>query len=432
MEVSIEQIGELESKMTLAVPAVEVQTAISKRLQETAKKVSLKGFRPGRAPMNEVKRRFGTEINQEVVHETMVNHFFKVVKEKSLRPAHHPAFHRKSESLEEDLVFEAVYETFPEVNLADLSTIKLVKKVAEVSDDAVADEIDRIKKSRRVFVEAESNRVAELGDKVHIVWQEKAGADQAEGVDNGNERTLDVLLDEASFPEAIVKGLVGSKVGTEHQIKLGAEEQSKEEEKADQKKDVLECKVVKIEAARLPELNEEFFQTLGGFNPTLEGFQQYVRSAMEDRLKETQLRDLKAQIFRQLAELHQNLPIPKALVKEELDRLTSSQSAPQESDEEQRTKAEESVRLQLILQHLIQEYKLTASKEAVMARVNKMAEPYPEPHVFVKWYYKDENRIRSVQNRILEDGLVDELLTVSQLEEQRLSYKEAVEQSAKA
>jgi len=426
MEAKIEQIAELESRVTLAVPALEVKAAIDQKLNDTARKISLKGFRPGRVPTSEVRRRFGDEISEEVIQKAMVDHFFQLVKDKSLRLAGQPTFNRKSAKINEDLVFEAVFESLPEIQLADLSKIQLVKKTARIGDQDLAGEVERIQKSRQTFVAAEQDRAASLGDKVHIVWQDRQEDSQEKSGDEPAERALEVMLDEAVFPASLVQALVGATVGSQHRIQLdkpAGSEQKKEQENS------LACRVTAIEVARLPELNEEFFKMLGDFEPTLEGLKQHLRPIMEERLEEAQLSHLKTQMFDQLTDLHKKLPVPKVLVKEEAFRLSSAGPSSEADNQDQASK---NIRLQLIFQHLVEMYELKVSKEDIAERINKMAAAYPDPKIFVQWYYSDKNRMKMVEGRILEDLLVNKLFAAVSVEEQASSYKDVLGQSTVA
>lgn len=134
MQVSLETTSNIERRMTIGVPAQEIDQAVQKRLQETARTVRLNGFRPGKVPMSVVKRRFGAGVRQEVVSEVMRDSYVKALEEKDISPAGWPRFEPKNMDEGKDLEFIAIFEVLPEIELGDLSKIEVEKPQAEVSD----------------------------------------------------------------------------------------------------------------------------------------------------------------------------------------------------------------------------------------------------------------------------------------------------------
>ena len=84
MQVSVETTSNIERRMTIGVPAQEIDQAVQKRLQETARTVKMNGFRPGKVPMRVVKRRFGDSVRQEIVGEVMRDNYIKALQEQEL------------------------------------------------------------------------------------------------------------------------------------------------------------------------------------------------------------------------------------------------------------------------------------------------------------------------------------------------------------
>jgi len=91
MEVSVENIGSLERKLTVSVPAQSIEEQVSGRIKDLAGKVRLKGFRPGRIPYKVLQQRFGSQVRQEVVGELIQKSFEQAVVENKLRPVQAPS-----------------------------------------------------------------------------------------------------------------------------------------------------------------------------------------------------------------------------------------------------------------------------------------------------------------------------------------------------
>ncbi|MFT7688219.1 MAG: trigger factor, partial [Candidatus Azotimanducaceae bacterium] len=120
MQVTLETTSGLERRMRISVPAEELDGKVDVKLKQAAGQVKIKGFRPGKVPMKEVKRRYEAGIRQEVSSDAMQASFAEAVQQESVSPAGAPQIEEVS-SLEEgkNLEFTAVFEVFPEVTLND-------------------------------------------------------------------------------------------------------------------------------------------------------------------------------------------------------------------------------------------------------------------------------------------------------------------------
>ena len=148
MQVSVETTSNIERRMTIGVPAQEIDQAVQKRLQETARTVKMNGFRPGKVPMRVVKRRFGDSVRQEIVGEVMRDNYIKALQEQDINPAGWPKFEPKTMEEGKDLEFVAIFEVLPEVELGDFSKISVEKPKAEITDKDVDTMIDNLRRQQ--------------------------------------------------------------------------------------------------------------------------------------------------------------------------------------------------------------------------------------------------------------------------------------------
>ncbi len=133
MQVSIESTSVLERRLTIGVPADRVESEVNSRLQQAAQNVRIKGFRPGKVPMNVIRQRYGAGVRQEVLGEVMSRSFYEAVQQEKLKPAGRPSIEPKSVEPGKDLEYVATFEVFPVVDARDYSSIEVVKLVAELS-----------------------------------------------------------------------------------------------------------------------------------------------------------------------------------------------------------------------------------------------------------------------------------------------------------
>eukprot|EP00747_Dinoflagellata_sp_TGD_P128411 gnl/TRDRNA2_/TRDRNA2_174529_c0_seq3.p2 gnl/TRDRNA2_/TRDRNA2_174529_c0~~gnl/TRDRNA2_/TRDRNA2_174529_c0_seq3.p2 ORF type:complete len:116 (-),score=15.16 gnl/TRDRNA2_/TRDRNA2_174529_c0_seq3:22-369(-) len=113
MQVSVETTSGLERRMTVGVPADKVDQAVENKLREAQKNIRLDGFRPGKVPLREVKRRFGAAVRNEVLADVMRESFLEAVEKENLQPAGLPGFEATRNEGGQDLEFVATFEVFP-------------------------------------------------------------------------------------------------------------------------------------------------------------------------------------------------------------------------------------------------------------------------------------------------------------------------------
>jgi trigger factor len=138
MQVSVQNTGGLERRLTIHIPESEIKDQVDSKLKELTKKVKIKGFRPGRVPMSVVKQHYGKKVRQDIVNETMQTSLRQAIQEKSLRPASIPRVDNPPQGLDKgDLDFTAVMEVYPELAAIDVSNLEIDSPETVVSDEDV-------------------------------------------------------------------------------------------------------------------------------------------------------------------------------------------------------------------------------------------------------------------------------------------------------
>jgi trigger factor len=128
MQVSVENTGALERRLTVQVPGEEIQDKVDSKLKELTKSVRIKGFRPGRVPLSVVRQRYGKQVRLDVVNETMQRSLQQALREQDLRPAAPPVVEAEPKLLEAgDLEFSAVIEVYPELDPIDIGCASSAK-----------------------------------------------------------------------------------------------------------------------------------------------------------------------------------------------------------------------------------------------------------------------------------------------------------------
>lgn len=428
MQVSIETTTGLERRMTIGVPAAEIENAVAARLAEAAKTVKINGFRKGKIPMSVIKNRFGQGVRQEVLGDVMSRAYYAAVNEQKVKPAGQPRIEPKSLDEGKDLEFVATFEVYPEITLADFSAIKADKLVADVTDKDVDTMIDNLRQQRQNWEEVK--RQAKNGDMVTIDF---TGTIDGEEFQGGSAKGTNLVLGSDRMIPGFEKGLLKSKAGDEVSLELSFPEDYRNKDLAG-KAVTFKVAVNKVSAAVLPELNDEFFAAFGVTEGGLEGFRKEVASNMERELRKASKNRLKTTVMDLLLEQNQ-LEVPKALVGAEINVLR--QQALQQfgagaknldpsllPDELFREQAEKRVKLGLILGEVIKQRSMRAEPAKVREAVEDIAATYESPEEVINWYYSNKDQLDAVESAVLEDQVFDVIFEQAKLKEVKVSYEE--------
>ena len=148
MQVSVETTSALERKLTVSIPAENVDTEAQKRLQQLARNVKLNGFRPGKVPFKVVKKRFGDSVRHEVLGEMMQQYFYQAIIQEKITPAGAPFVEPVKNEEGEDVEFTATFEVYPEIEAQDMSKVTIEQFTAEVGDEDLNEMLDTLREQR--------------------------------------------------------------------------------------------------------------------------------------------------------------------------------------------------------------------------------------------------------------------------------------------
>ncbi len=437
MQVSIETTSGLERRLTIGVPAAQIDGEVEKRLKDAAKNVRLNGFRKGKVPFKVVKQRFGEGVRQEVVGEVMSRSFYEAVEKESVTPAGQPSIEPKEMSEGKDLEYVATFEVYPEVALGDFSAVSVTKYLAEVEDADVDRMLEVLRKQQAAWVAVE--REAKLDDRVNIDF---AGTKDGEEFQGGKAEGQNLVLGSGQMIPGFEDGLVGLKAGSETVLKLTFPEDYHSEEL---KGAAVEFAVTvnAVEEQELPELNAEFFEKFGVKSDDEADFRAEVKSNMARELKNAVKNKLKNQVMDQLLDLHK-IDLPKALVAAEIDALRN-QMAQQFGgnakgldlksllpDDMYAEQAQRRVALGLIVGEVVKAGEIKVDSDRVRSTVEEMASSYEQPEEVVNYYLNNRQLLASVESVVLEDQVVDYVLAQAKVSEEKSTYEEVLKQDAAA
>ena len=369
MQVSVETTSGLERRLTVGVPAEKLDSAVKTRLADAQKNLRIDGFRPGKVPMIEVKRRFGKAVRDEVLGEVMRESFIEAVGKESIEPAGMPQFEPTVNEPGKDLEFVATFEVYPEVSLAGFDSIEVEKLSAEIGDADVDKMIEQLREQRATFEKVD--RAAAQGDRVNINY---AGTRDGEAFEGGTADGQDLVLGSGQMIPGFEDGIVGMSAGEQKTIDVTFPEDYQAEDLKGQAVQFA-ITVNKVEAKQLPEVTDEFMAQFGVKEGGMDAFRIDIRKNMERELKNALRNKVKEQVMTGLVEAHA-FDVPAALVSGEIQRMRQqmvqqfgggAQFDPSMLPEELfREQAERSVRLGLIVRQILEQLERDTDRDNFM------------------------------------------------------------------
>ncbi|HIL83005.1 MAG: trigger factor [bacterium] len=433
MQVTVETTAGLERKMHVVVPSERVEVQVTEKIKQTAKQAKINGFRPGKVPLREVKRRFGAGIRQEVSSEMIQSTYGEALQKEDINPAGMPKIEEVNIEEGKDLEYTAVFEVFPEIEVSGLESIEVERLSSSIEEADLEKMIDTLREQRLVY--AETDRAAAVKDQVNLDFE---GFLEDEPFEGGKAEGTDLVLGSGSMIPGFEDGLTGLKADEEKDLKLTFPENYQAENLAGQEV-LFKIKVNKVSEPELPELNDEFFEQFDVKEGGAEAFRKEVTNNMKRELDSAIKAKVKDQVMDGLSD-NNEVDLPQSLIDQEVNRMRQEavqqfgggaqfdpSMLPAEMFSEQ---AQKRVKIGLIVSAIVDKNSLEADAEKVRETIEEMASTYQEPEEVINYYYSNEQQLSQIQNMVLEGQIVDFVLESAKVTDKTVSYDEAVKREA--
>jgi len=431
MAVNVETLDKLERRITLSVPTDQISSEVESRLKRLSRTVKAAGFRPGKVPMSVVAQRYGYSVHYEVMNDQVGRAFSDAATEAKLRVAGAPRITQKEGAPEGQMVFDATFEVYPEVQIGDLSVAEIESATAEVNEAAIDRTIDILRKQRRSFAQRAANEGAAEGDRVTIDFEGKI---DGEGFAGGKAEGFQFIVGEGQMLEQFDKAVRGMKVGESKTFPLQFPADYHGKDVAGKEAD-FRVGVTKIEVQKLPEVDGSLAKALGIEPATVEGLRESVKKNLEREVRSRVLARNKTAVMDALIAAS-SLELPKALVDSELERLIAAaredlkqrglkdaDTAPLPQDLFQ-AQAERRVRLGLVVAELVRANGLQAKPEQLQAHIEEVSQSYEKPAEVMRWYLSDRTRMAEVEAVVVERNVTEFVLSKAKVNTKALAFDE--------
>ncbi|WP_296507605.1 trigger factor [Rhodoferax sp.] len=436
MAVTVETLEKLERKITLTLPVGVIQTEVDSRLRKLARTVKMDGFRPGKVPMNVVAQRYGYSVHYEVMNDKVGEAFATAANEAKLRVAGQPKISENETAPEGQMAFDAIFEVFPEVKIADLAGAEVEKLTADVTEEAIDKTIEILRKQRRTFAQRAQDAAAQDTDRVTVDFEGKIDGETFAG---GKASDFQFILGDGQMLKEFEDATRGMKFGESKTFPLAFPADYHGKDVAGKTADFM-VTLKKLEAANLPEVNADLAKSLGIAEGTVEALRADIRKNLEREVKHRLLaRNKQAAMDALVAKAE--LDLPKSSVQAELDRMVESARADLKQrgikdadkapipDDIFRPQAERRVRLGLVVAELVRSNDLAAKPEQIKAHVEELAASYEKPADVIRWYYGDNRRMAEVEAVVIENNVTEFILGKAKVSDKAVSFDELMGQN---
>ncbi len=428
MQVSVEKTSELNRKMTVSIPEEVVQEKMEARFKSLAKDIKLDGFRPGKVPVNVIKKQFGSRVRGEVAGDLIQNTYFEALQEQALMPAGQPHIHPSDK--QEGLEYVAEFEVYPQISLEGMSELVISRATSSVDDTDVEAMIDKLREQKKVWNTVE--RAAAINDQVTINF---SGMCEGENFTDGTVEDFKVEMGAKKMIAGFEDAIVGLSAGDKKSFEVIFPDDYGNQKIAG-KPATFDVTLISVEESVLPEVDEEFIKAYGVENGELESFHKDVKANMEREMAMGLNSWLKKSVMDAIFD-NIKITIPGALVDQEVEEMIKpyAERAKQQNmsldqmDISRATfeeQAQRRVSLGLILGEVIKQQELKADDGKVRATVEKMARSYEQPEDVVNWYYSDASRLQEIQQMVLEDAVVEWVVSQAKVTDQTVKFDEVM------
>ena len=303
-----------EVVLTIEVPTEEWSKAIAAAVKRIANQVNIHGFRRGKAPRRIVEREVGLAAILDEAYEKLGPKVFnEAMDEEKLELATYPKFERVTVEEDKPLVFKAIVTPKPEVKLGEYKGLKIEKKTEEVTEEQVAQHIDKMRERQAKLVDAPEGAAAKKGDLVTLDFK---GFTDGEAFEGGEGKDYPLQIGSGSFIPGFEDQLVGAKAGEEREVKVKFPEDYHEKKLAG-KDAVFKCVIHAIRHKELPALDDAFVEKASVFH-TVDELKKDVREKMKKAAATKAENDLRVAAIDKAAE-NITVDIPQVMIE---DRIT--------------------------------------------------------------------------------------------------------------
>jgi len=442
MKVTVESSKGLSSELKVVVDKKDIEKKIESRLHELKDTINLKGFRPGKAPMDLLKKQFGSAVYGEVLDKTLQQSAFDALKEKKITPANQPKIDVKKSGEGQDLEFTISVEQVPEIEKIDFNKIELNKYEVKSDKKEIDGRLKNIAEGNKKYVEKKDK--AEKDDLVVFDFVATVEGKDFEG--NKGEK-LQIVLGKDLFVPGFDEQLLGTKAGDEKIAKVNLPDNYPKKELAGKEAE-FKCKIKEVKKGEDQKIDDAFAKNMGAKD--LKDLEAMIAKQISREFENVSDQLLKKEILDELDKKY-NFELPKSLLEDEvknvehtlvhekMDELRAKGEKFNHEHDHDRIKlddkdkknaldiAKRRVKLALLLNKTGEENQIKVTQEELKFELEKQLRNYPGQEKNIRdFYQKNPNELVKLRGPVFEDKVIDLIKSKAKIITKTLSKDELI------
>lgn len=413
MSGNVKNIGQSKKEIELEIPASEVKKEWDRLVAQYSSKAKIKGFRPGKAPKDMIKRMYFSDIQETLIQNLIPRALNKELTENKINPVGQPVITDLHFKEDEPLRFKATIEIWPAILLPDYTGIKVKRKKVTVTEKDIKDSLEELRAKSAQYIPMEGRGV-EDGD--YVVAEIK-------GRNANTKRFLPtekvvILAGHKDNEKVLNQNLIGLKSGEQTHFTIQYKNEHENKKLAGQEI-AYDLKIESIKEKKLPDINDDFAKDLGDYKNLMD-----LKTKLKEQLRESkkgaQRREMVEEIIRKISD-QISLELPESVIEQEYNALLKRQlsAMPQQNlseealeslQEDLRNRAVRNIRNHLILNEIAQKEKLKVSEEEITEEMKTIAKTHNVPLARVVESLNQEGQKEELKDNLLIRKTVDFLV----------------------
>ncbi|MDX8382369.1 MAG: trigger factor [Ghiorsea sp.] len=416
IQTEVKKLGDNEHEVEVRLPKSEYDRVYAQEKGKLATQVKLPGFRPGKTPNHVLDKQFGPKIHEDTVSQLLQQHYVGAIESSGLVPALQPELSLPKIQPDDAFVFTLKVSSWPEVELSDLTKLKVEETEVTVDDNDIAGVLERLYKSQ-VSYEIKEDRTSELGDQLHIDFEGFIGD---EAFDGGKGEDVPLVLGEGRFIPGFEDQLIGKKAGEACTVSVSFPEDYQAPNLAG--KDARFETTVKSVGEAVKAKDDETLAKMLNFDDAA-AMMEDIRQGLAKEAAQAGKGVTADSALNALVAAHP-MTLPEGLIAEDMKATTArviqnmKQQGMEATDDmlqddafkaEVRTRSERGLKLSVLLQNVRKDFDISLTDEEIDAGVDEMVVTYPENmrDDYAKYIRDNQEQMGAVKDRLLEQKCID-------------------------
>ncbi len=421
MKVTVENKKGLNKDLKVFVDKKTIETYMNEKYEEVKKQVTLKGFRPGKAPKEILKRQFGKSIYSEVLDKVLKETSAKAIQENKIKPAGQPKIDLKSYGEGKDLEYIISVTEFPKVEINSVENIKIDEYTVKIDSKDTDSRIKEIAKNQKNFIAKKDGEKSAVEDLVAFDYKATIDGKSFTGSEGNNTQ---IVLGKDLFIKGFDKELIGVKKNETKTFEVVLPENYPQKEFAN-KKAKFECKILEVKKSVETKIDDEFAKNLGAKD--LNDLKTLISKQINDEYKNSLDMLSKNQVLKQIEKFKVD-EIPENLIEQEVNILSQDMKEDEikKNKKDFEKKAKDRIKVGLILNAFGEQNKIQVNENEIQAEIQKQLKMMPgQEKVVMDYYQKNPSATDSLRGTIYENKIIEFIKSKAKVNKKEISKEEA-------